>query len=48
MRSTLVPTRAVDGEIVDVDVARLGGIALLLLRHCFFFLISLSSIVLGR
>ena len=36
MRSPFVPARAVDGQVVDVDVAGLGGIVdLLQLSHCF-------------
>lgn len=44
MRSPFVPARAVDGQVVDVDVARLGGIIdLLQLSHCFLpWYLSLS------
>ena len=33
MRRPLVPARAIDGEVVDVDVAGLDGGVDLLLRH---------------
>ena len=46
MRSPFVPACAVDGQVVDVDVAGLGGIIdLLQLSHCFlpwYFYLSLS------
>jgi hypothetical protein len=34
VRSPLIPTRAIDGQVIDVDIAGLSSIDLLWLSHC--------------